>query len=486
MKSRDPNAAVAISPRVPSFDDITGGNVSARSVAKVVEEAITCQDVHKLASMVQGLAARYESQRAQNSQLLTKLQATQGNIQVCCRIRPATEAEIGSKAQVAVEALSETEVAYYDSRQKSWKSFAFDRVWSPDQTQQDVFADIEPLALSVVDGYNACIMAYGQTGSGKTYTMIGYKDIGQYGVAYRTLHKIFDLLSYRQSTAEEELKKLRSASLEGRPSLDLRSAGQDAKEVVIPADGESPGEDDEDSAFGGQEAKDDEEGEEARPFEYNIRVSMLEIYNEQVRDLLDPSNTHLEIRHTQDGHVHVPGLAQQTVSSIDDVMSVMERGSSNRAIAATNIHQHSSRSHSVLIVDVDTSTNSGPPVTGRLYLVDLAGSERVGKSMVTGAELKEAQAINFSLAALGDVMEALDNKAKHVPYRNSKLTHLLQDSLGGNSRTLMVVTVCPTILTAEESHFTLQFATRVRRIQLAVATRNVNNKNIEETLKAVR
>jgi kinesin family protein C2/C3 len=106
--------------------------------------------------------------------------------------------------------------------------------------------------------------------------------------------------------------------------------------------------------------------------------------------------------------------------------------------------------------------------------------------MVTGAELKEAQAINFSLSALGDVMEALDNKAKHVPYRNSKLTHLLQDSLGGNSRTLMIVTVCPTILTSEESHFTLQFATRVRRIQLAVATRNVNNKNIEETLKAVR
>lgn len=158
MKNRDPNTAFAVSPRAASFDDITGG-MSSRSVAKVVEEAIGCRDVQKLATLVQGLASRYENQRAQNSQLLTKLQATKGNIQVCCRIRPATDAEITAKAQSTVESLGETEVAYYDGRQKSWRSFAFDRVWAPDQTQQDVFGDIEPLAMSVVDGYNACIMA---------------------------------------------------------------------------------------------------------------------------------------------------------------------------------------------------------------------------------------------------------------------------------------------------------------------------------------
>ena len=139
--------------------------------------------------------------------------------------------------------------------------------------------------------------------------------------------------------------------------------------------------------------------------------------------------------------------------SISTAVEVIPFWSSMLTLQQTGI------SHVVILVAVLRaliSEYSGPPVSGRLFLVDLAGSERVGKSMVTGTELKEAQSINYSLAALGDVMEALDNKSRHIPYRNSKLTHLLQDSLGGNSRTLMIVTVCPTILTSEESHFTLQ------------------------------
>jgi predicted nucleic acid-binding Zn-ribbon protein len=150
------------------------------------------------------------------------------------------------------------------------------------------------------------------------------------------------------------------------------------------------------------------------------------------------------------------------------------------------MNEYSSRSHSILMVDVVSTEKGASPVCGKLFLVDLAGSERVEKSGVTGAALKEAQYINKSLSALGDVMEALDQKSKHIPYRNSKLTYLLQDSLGGNSRTMMIVTICPTELSSDESLFALQFATRVRRINLGPARKNINAKNLEESVRQLK
>lgn len=137
----------------------------------------------------------------------------------------------------------------------------------------------------------------------------------------------------------------------------------------------------------------------------------------------------------------------------------------------------------VLIVEVKSGIKNEDPISGTLFLVDLAGSERVRKSGVEGANLKEAAQINKSLSALGNVMEALDRKASHVPYRDSKLTYLLQDSLGGNSRTMMVVAVCPTGNSFDETNHALQFATRVRRINIGSAKRNVASKNLEETVK---
>merc|ERR1712232_507152 len=131
-------------------------------------------------------------------------------------------------------------------------------------------------------------------------------------------------------------------------------------------------------------------------------------------------------------------------------------------------------------VDVHSGFEGQPGNTGTLFLVDLAGSERVKKSEVAGDHLKEAGHINKSLAALGNVMEALDRKASHIPYRDSKLTYLLQDSLGGNSRTMMIVAVTPTDVTCDESVHALQFATRVRRINIGAAQRNVTSKNLEE------
>jgi len=217
---------------------------------------------------------------------------------------------------------------------------------------------------------------------------------------------------------------------------------------------------------------------------------MMEIYNEQVKDILvsskDQTSGGLDIRQAPDGSVSVPDLRKIVVNNLQDVMEVFAHGSSNRATATTSLNEHSSRSHLILLVDITTVTGDAAPVKGKLFLVDLAGSERVGKSGVTGAAMKEAQYINKSLSALGDVMEALDQKAKHIPYRNSKLTYLLQDCLGGNSRTMMIVTVCPTESNCDETLFALQFATRVRNINLGAARKNVNTKNLEEAIKILK
>lgn len=283
--------------------------------------------------------------------------------------------------------------------------------------------------------------------------MEGLPDGSQYGISYRTIQKIFHLLNFRQ---------------------------QQQKAV---------------SALGGEEGKD-------VPFNFSLNIGMLEIYNDEIYDLLSPNfqgsaaekkrearmageKATLDIRRSPEGRIEVPGLTKEPVNSIQDVMDLLKKGNSNRATACTNLNEHSSRSHMVLLVDVTSGLEGQPSNKGCLYLVDLAGSERVRRSQVEGDQLKEAGFINKSLSALGNVMEALDRKASHVPYRDSKLTYLLQDSLGGNSRTMMVVAVCPMDTAYDESVHALNFATRVRRIQIGAAQRNVTSKNLEETVKAL-
>eukprot|EP00542_Grammatophora_oceanica_P001815 CAMPEP_0194062682 /NCGR_PEP_ID=MMETSP0009_2-20130614/78209_1 /TAXON_ID=210454 /ORGANISM="Grammatophora oceanica, Strain CCMP 410" /LENGTH=1363 /DNA_ID=CAMNT_0038714507 /DNA_START=39 /DNA_END=4130 /DNA_ORIENTATION=- len=419
---------------------------SAESLFKVtssdaIDQVLKSGDNEKIVNEFRSMEQKYASQREYNAQLLSKILSLQGNIQVCCRVRPMSVTEIQEGNKSAIEALSETELGAFDSRTHKWKPFAFDKVWSPDQSQQSIFQDVEPLALSVVDGYNACIFAYGQTGSGKTYTMEGVESNGNYGISYRTIQKIFHLLN-------------------------LRTQQQKAAALLK----------------GGAES--------SAEFTFKLELGMLEIYNDEVYDLLGSDKPRanadrLDIRKNKSGRVEVPGLAKKSVSSIQDVMRLLKKGNSARATASTNLNEHSSRSHMVLVVDVKSGIEGQPANKGTLYLVDLAGSERVRKSNVEGDQLKEAGFINKSLSALGNVMEALDRKASHVPYRDSKLTYLLQDSLGGNSRTMMVVTVCPMDIAVDESVYALQFATRVRRIQLGAAQRNVTSKNLEEKVKAL-
>ncbi|KEH24415.1 kinesin-like protein KIN-14I isoform X1 [Medicago truncatula] len=376
-----------------------------------------------LGTHIRGLAhaaSGYHRVLEENRKLYNEVQDLKGSIRVYCRVRPFFP---GQRNQFsAVENIEdETITVSIPSRNgKGQRSFNFNKVFGSSATQAEVFLDMQPLIRSVLDGYNVCIFAYGQTGSGKTYTMTGPKEITEksQGVNYRALSDLFMIADQRKDT-----------------------------------------------------------------FHYDVYVQMIEIYNEQVRDLLvtDGTNRRLEIRSSSHKGLSVPDASLVSVSSTFDVIDLMNLGHRNRAVGATALNDRSSRSHSCLTVHVQgRDLTSGATTRGCMHLVDLAGSERVDKSEATGDRLKEAQHINKSLSALGDVIASLAHKNSHVPYRNSKLTQLLQDSLGGQAKTLMFVHISPESDAIGETISTLKFAERVATVELGAARVNKDGANVKE------
>ncbi|XP_019422620.1 PREDICTED: kinesin-like protein KIN-14J isoform X1 [Lupinus angustifolius] len=370
-------------------------------------------------------AENYQVVLAENRKLFNEVQELKGNIRVYCRIRPFHPGQREKQSIVEHIGESDLHVANPSKQGKdALKSFKFNKIFGPASTQVEVYSDIQPFIRSVLDGYNVCIFAYGQTGSGKTYTMSGPtgatgEDIG---VNYRALNDLFSISTNRTNSIE-----------------------------------------------------------------YVIGVQMVEIYNEQVRDLLssDVSTKKLGIlTHSQPKGLAVPDATMYPVKSPSDVIMLMDIGLKNRAISATAMNERSSRSHSVVSIQVQgKDLSSGSTMFGNLHLVDLAGSERVDRSEVTGDRLKEAQHINKSLSALGDVIFALSQKSSHVPYRNSKLTQLLQTSLGGQAKTLMFVQINSDTNSFSESLSTLKFAERVSGIELGVARSSKEGKDVRELME---
>ncbi|XP_041661207.1 kinesin-like protein KIF3C isoform X2 [Cheilinus undulatus] len=290
------------------------------------------------------------------------------------------------------------------------KTFTFDAVYDANSKQRDLYDEsVRPLIDSVLAGFNGTIFAYGQTGTGKTYTMQGaWLDPEKRGVIPNAFDHVFTHISRSQSDKQ-----------------------------------------------------------------YLVRASYLEIYLEEIRDLLDPNHGSaraLELRESPDSGVYVRDLTSCVCKSIKEIEEVMNVGNQARAVGATDMNEHSSRSHALFLITVECS-QPGPDGrkhirVGRLNLVDLAGSERQAKTGVQGERLKEAAKINLSLSALGNVISALaDGRSGHVPYRDSKLTRLLQDSLGGNAKTVMVATLGPSAQHYDETLTTLRYANRAKNIQ---------------------
>ncbi|XP_042304919.1 kinesin-like protein KIFC1 isoform X2 [Sceloporus undulatus] len=356
------------------------------------------------------------------------VQELKGNIRVFCRVRPLLPCEKEAQKGMAhlhfppedrkSLVLSKAEESHVGRERKEdiTYEFNFDRVFPPSSSQAEVFEEIALLVQSALDGYHVCIFAYGQTGSGKTYTMEGPDKMepDTVGMIPRAVRQIF----------------------------------QTAREM------------------------------EAKGWKYQFMANFLEIYNESLRDLLvlrPEQSPELEIRrvspHTEE--LHVPNLSYVPVASEQEVLRLLQRAKAHRSVARTSLNERSSRSHSLFQLHIEgQNVPRELHTTSVLSLVDLAGSERLDKSLSKGERLKETQAINSSLSNLGLVIMALSNKEAHIPYRNSKLTYLLQNSLGGSSKMLMFVNISPLEENFGESLSSLRFARKVNECVIGTASAN--------------
>ena len=283
------------------------------------------------------------------------------------------------------------------------KTFQFDYVYPMETTQRQIYDEVAfPIVDSIFQGYNGTIFAYGQTGCGKTFTMMGIVD-----------------------------------------NPDLKG--------IIP------------NAFSHIFGFIKTEGESKK---FLVRCSFVEIYNEEVRDLLVNKSTKLDIREDPKKGTFVKDLTYVTLKDTQDIQKCLDRGNKNRHVGQTSMNDQSSRSHSLFTVYLEIEEN-GKIRSGKLNLVDLAGSERVGKTNATGQTFDEGKKINLSLTALGSVIDALSFNRKHIPYKDSKLTRLLADSLGGNTKTVMFANISPASYNYDETVGTLRYASRAKLIKNA-------------------
>ena len=403
----------------------------------------------RLEALVQTRDAEARAHAVVRRALHNEVQELKGNIRVFCRVRPARAAagessdaadvgggKDGSEPFLRVSTVGPTagralSVAPPGKKEKPL-AFSFDRVFGGEASQTEVFEDVSHLVRSALDGYKVCVFAYGQTGSGKTYTMLG--DGGEDG-----------------------------------STLDRGDADGGASRGLIPRCVER--------IFAARDAA-ARAADAAEPFA--VTATMVEIYNEEIRDLLAASSTKtvdeshggasskLDVKHdARTGETSVTNARCVEVASAKEIASLLRRADAARTTRGTNMNDRSSRSHMVFTLKLtgirtDAGSKKHPNAChGVLNLVDLAGSERLSRTGATGDRLKEAQNINKSLSALGDVIAALAEKAAHVPYRNSKLTYLLQNALGGDAKTLMVANVSPVAESAQETLCSLRFATKV-------------------------
>ncbi|KAK2157882.1 hypothetical protein LSH36_183g02022 [Paralvinella palmiformis] len=338
-----------------------------------------------------------------------KIPSKAESVRVVVRCRPLNKKEITDGHEAIVQMFPDRgrcEVRNPKSGEQP-KVFTFDFVYGADSKQRDLYDEtFRDLVQAVLDGFNGTIFAYGQTGTGKTYTMQGEKNNPELkGVIPHSFDHIF------QHIAQTENQQ------------------------------------------------------------YLVRASYLEIYMEEIRDLLSKDQSkRLELKERPDTGVYVKDLSSFVTKSIKEIEHVMNVGNQNRSVGATDMNEHSSRSHAIFIITIECSEEGGDGENhirvGKLNLVDLAGSERQTKTGSQGDRFKEATKINLSLSALGNVISALvDGKSTHIPYRDSKLTRLLQDSLGGNAKTVMVANVGPASWNFDETITTLRYANRAKNIK---------------------
>jgi kinesin family member C1 len=391
-------------------------------------------------TIIAKLEEQAHADESERRKLHNALQELKGNIRVFCRVRPLVGSEIdqvseetfqytergrGLRIEKSVHSDQPVDSGMRTASQRYSKSFMFDRVFGPTSSQEDVFSEISQLIQSALDGYRVCIFAYGQTGSGKTHTIMGTES--DLGMIPRSVQQIFN------------------------------QADRLAKDQ----------------------------------WKFAFRASFLEIYNETVADLLAGREKGGRNGKSDNYHIYydpavnesrVEGLTIVDVADAGSANALIAKAMKNRSTAATKANSQSSRSHSVFRMYIEgTNPGSGQTLKGILNLVDLAGSERIKVSGAEGDRLKETKAINKSLLQLSTVIQSLANNDQHVGFRNSKLTMLLRDSLGGDCKTLMFVNVAPNPESFNESLCSLRFAEKVNACEIGIAKRSLKINLLQDT-----
>ncbi|ETW03433.1 hypothetical protein H310_04897 [Aphanomyces invadans] len=378
------------------------------------------QTLHEKDTMIATLEAKVKEGEAQRRRMHNTIQELRGNVRVFARTRPFLPSD-GDATQSALACDGDLQRVTL-KREKEAHAFTFDRVFAPAVGQDAVFEEVSEFVQSAIDGYQVCLFSYGQTGSGKTHTMQGSGNGHMRGIIPRSIEKII---------AEA-----------------TKSADQG--------------------------------------WRYDMHASFLEIYNETVRDLLaDKADVDkklvLKMDPKSSNGVTVQDLTLVPIHSLHQVEGIMEKAARVRSVACTDMNAQSSRSHSVFSLHLrGVNDSQGTVLEGKLNLVDLAGSERLSRSGATGSRLKETQAINKSLSCLTDVFAAIGNKSPHIPFRNSKLTYLLQSCLSGDGKTLMMVNLSPTVESAHESLCSLRFAQHVNQCELGKPKRQLKKKSDDD------
>ncbi|XP_023539275.1 kinesin-like protein KIN-14I [Cucurbita pepo subsp. pepo] len=366
------------------------------------------------------MEALYKEEQILRKRYFNMIEDMKGKIRVYCRLRPLNEKEIIEKEKNVLRSLDEFTVEHSWKDDKP-KQHMYDRVFDGTVSQEDVFEDTRYLVQSAVDGYNVCIFAYGQTGSGKTFTIYGSEE--NPGLTPRAIGELFRILK-----------------------------------------------------------------RDSNKFSFSLKAYMVELYQDTLVDLLllkNAKRSRLDIKKDTKGMVSIENVTIASISTFEELKNIIYRGSEQRHTSETQMNEESSRSHLILSIIIESTNLQTQSVSkGKLSFVDLAGSERVKKSGSSGSQLKEAQSINKSLSALGDVISALSSGGQHIPYRNHKLTMLMSDSLGGNAKTLMFVNVSPAESNLDETYNSLMYASRVRSI-VNDPSRNVASKEVARLKKLV-
>lgn len=398
-------------------------NELAPYVEKAEKVATLESTIKKQDEEVKMLQEQLKKESGLRKKYKNELEDLKGAIRVYARMRPMAKYELEKGCKQVVEITSESSLKLSTSR--GLKEYEFDTVFPPTCSQEEVFEDTKRLVESCLDGFNVCVFAYGQTGSGKTHTMTGSPDLP--GLTPRAINEIFRLI-------------------DERPHCTIK-----------------------------------------------VSAYFVELYNDNLVDLfwlldsktnkalLSEGPPKLDIKMDAKKMVYVRNVIIKEVFDADSLMNLFTTGNLERHVGSTLMNAQSSRSHSIFSILIDCHDNSSNKNwIGKLSLVDLAGSERADKTGAGAERLKEAQSINKSLSALGDVIAALSegNSAnKFIPYRNNKLTQLMQDSLGGNAKTLMFVNFSPADYNSDETNTSLQYASRVKKI-VNNASKQVENEEI--------